>query len=148
MEKQGIKIGIEDVANLCERGSKCLVGRLGVPKRVNKEAFKSLLTRIWRTGRDIFFKEISENLWLFEFKEEGDQRKVLEGRPWSYDKTILIIDKLKERTPLSQMKLHHTSIWLQVHDMPLECMNKGVGTKIGGSLGQVLEVAVADDDVR
>jgi hypothetical protein len=31
--------------------------------------------------------------------------------------------------------------------MPLECMNRGVGTKIGESLGRVQEVAVAADDV-
>jgi hypothetical protein len=31
--------------------------------------------------------------------------------------------------------------------MPLGCMNKGVGLKIGSTLGKVDEVAVADDDV-
>ncbi len=28
------------------KGSKCLMGRLGVPKKLNKEAFKALLVRI------------------------------------------------------------------------------------------------------
>lgn len=127
--------------------TKCLVGRLGVPKRVNKEAFKSLLTRIWRTGGDIFFKEINENLWLFEFEDEKDCNKVLEGRSWSYDRTILIIEAIEGKKPPSQMKLHYILIWIQIHDMPLECMNIGVGMKIGDSLGPVQEVAVADDDV-
>jgi hypothetical protein len=98
-------------------------------------------------GGDIFFKEIFDNLWLFEFAEDSDRRKVLEGRPWSYDRTILIIEELDGQKPPSQMKFLHSPIWVQVHDMPLGCMNKRVGLKIGNSLGKVEEVAVAEDDV-
>jgi hypothetical protein len=134
-ETQGIQIGLEDVADLRAKATKCLVSRLGVPKRVNREAFKSLLTRIWRTGGEIFFKEINENLWLFEFDDEKDRNKVLEGRLWSYDRTALIIEAIEGKKPPSQMKLHHDPIWIQIHDMPLECMNRGVGRKIGESLG-------------
>jgi hypothetical protein len=82
---------------------------------------------------------------LFEFEEDGYRRKVIEGCPWSYDRTIIIIDKLEGKKPPSHMKLHHTPIWLQVHDIPLECSYRGVGTKIGESLGQVKEVVVVDD---
>jgi hypothetical protein len=39
-----------------------LGGKVGFSKRVNKEAFKTLLTRIWQTMGDIFFKEINDNL--------------------------------------------------------------------------------------
>jgi hypothetical protein len=78
------------------KGSKCLVGRLGVPKKINREPFKNLLSRIWRMAGEIFFKEIYDNLWLFKFAEDGDRRKVLEGRPWSYDRTILIVEELDD----------------------------------------------------
>ncbi len=43
------------------------MGSLGVPKKLNKEAFKAVLVRIWRLGGNLFLKEIQENLWLFEF---------------------------------------------------------------------------------
>jgi hypothetical protein len=66
-ELQGIPIGDDETENLRTKGSKCLVGRLGVPKKLNKEAFKSFLLRIWRTTGRVFFKEIQDNLWLFEF---------------------------------------------------------------------------------
>jgi hypothetical protein len=39
------------------------------------------------------------------------------------------------------------TIWVQIHDMPLGCMNGGIGHKIGSSLGRVEDVAVAEDDV-
>jgi hypothetical protein len=100
-EKQGIQIGVEEIEYLRAKGTRCLVGRLGVPKRINKEAFKTLNTHIWRLVGDMFFKEIQDNLWVFEFEDDSDRRKVLEGRPWSYDRTILLIDELEGSKPPS-----------------------------------------------
>lgn len=96
---------------------------------------------------ELFFEEIHDNLWLFEFAEESDRRKVLEDHLRSYDRTILIVEELDDQKTLSQLKFHHTPIWVQVHDMPLRCMNRSVGSKIGASLGKVEEVAIAKDDV-
>jgi hypothetical protein len=38
-------------------------------------------------------------------------------------------------------------IWVQIHDMPLGCMNRSVGTQIGSSMGKVEDVVEAEDDV-
>jgi hypothetical protein len=43
------------------------------------------------------------------------------------------------------MKFTHSPFWIQVHDMPLICMNKGVETKVGESLGTLEDVDVARD---
>lgn len=74
-EQKGIPIGDDDTEELRLKGMKCLVGQLGVQKKVNKEAFKTLLTRIWKLVGRIVFKEIRKNLWLFEFSEEGDRNR-------------------------------------------------------------------------
>jgi len=84
---------------------------------------------------------------LFEFSEEGDRNRVLEGRSWSYDWTLLIVNEYDDKTPPSQLTFTHSPIWVQVHDMPLNCMNRGVRSKIEASLGHVEEVAVAEDDI-
>jgi hypothetical protein len=146
-ETKRIEIDEEDTEELREKGLKCLVGRFGTPKKINKEAFKSVLTRIWRTTRGVFFKEILDNLWIFEFEKDTDRRRVLDGRPWTYDRTLLILNEVDGSVPPSQMSFNQTPIWIQIHDMPLACMNKRVGCKIGSSLGEVEEVAVAEDDV-
>jgi hypothetical protein len=77
-----------------------LVG-LEIQKKINKEAFKTLLLRIWRTIERVFFKEIQDNLWLFEFDEESDKKRVLDGRPWCYECTLLILNEFDGRTPPS-----------------------------------------------
>ncbi len=73
------------------------MGRLGVPKKLNKEAFKAILVRIWRLVGRLFLKEIQEHVRLFEFTEEGDKQRVLGGRPWSYDRTLLVLNEFDGR---------------------------------------------------
>lgn len=146
-ESKEVNISEEETKELSTKGSKCLIGRLGVAKKIHRESFKAILVRIWRTVGNVFFKEIQENLWLFEFSEESDKRRVLEGRPCSYDRTLLILNEFDATTPPSQMDFSFSPIWLQIHDMPLGCMSKGVGFKIGGYLGKVEDVAISADDV-
>jgi hypothetical protein len=69
----------------------------------------------------------------------------MEGRPWSFDRQIIVINELDGNIPPSQMKFSTSPFWVQVHDMPLICMTKGVGEKIGESMGIFEDVDVAGD---
>jgi hypothetical protein len=134
-----------DVDEDRQRGDRCLVGKVGGDRRVNKEAFRTVLSRLWRTVGSVVFKEVQDNIWLFEFTDNDDKERVLDGRPWSYDRHILVLNEFDGCIPPSQMEFAHSPFWVQVHDMPLICMNRTVGTKIGESLGDVEDVDVAGD---
>lgn len=146
--EEGISITEGEVAVLKEKGTRCLVGRIGTEKRINRESFKSLLLRLWRPVGGVSFKEIQENLWIFEFSDCDDKRRVLSGRPWLFDRYILVINDLDGNLPPSQMEFTNSLFWVQVHNMPLICMTKGVGQKIAASLGEVDDVDIASDDGR
>jgi hypothetical protein len=144
-EKVGISITEGEVEEVRKKGELCLVGRLWSEKKTNKEAFKSVLSGIWRLRGRVFFKEIQDNLWLFEFTKADDKRRVLEGRPWSFDRQMIVINDFDGKITPSQMVFTHSPFWIQVHDMPLLCMSKTVGTKIGNSLGELEDVDMARD---
>jgi hypothetical protein len=116
-------------------------------KKVNKEAFKTVLSRIWRTIQGVIFKELDDNVWLFEFEDESDMRRVLEGRPWLFDRQILVLNEFDGSIPISQMQFTHSPFWVQVHEMPLLLMTKGIGEKIGMSLGRLVDFDVARDGI-
>jgi hypothetical protein len=146
-ELQGIPVNDDEMEDLCLNGTKCLVGRLGIAKKINKDNVKSVLTRIWRMEGSIFFNEIQPNLWLLEFTEDADKQRALAGKPWFYDRMILVLKDFVGKTPPSQMDFSSSPFWIQIHDMPLGCMNRRIGEKIGESLGSVEEIAVAANDV-
>ncbi|XP_059436243.1 uncharacterized protein LOC132169189 [Corylus avellana] len=146
-EKNGIAITEGEIEEARAQGGRCLIGKLWMGKRVNKDALKTVLSRIWRTLGGIIFKELDDNIWLFEFEDVEDLRRVLEGRPWSFDRHILVLKEFDGSTPPSQMAFTHSPFWVQIHDMPLLCMTKGVGTKIGESMGQLEDIDLAGDGV-
>jgi hypothetical protein len=84
-EKQGLTIEEGEIADGREKVGRCLVGRIGVERKINKEAFKTIMSCIWRTVGVVIFKEVQDNIWLFEFVERSDKERVLAGRPWSFD---------------------------------------------------------------
>jgi hypothetical protein len=84
-EKAGLIICEGEIAEGQEKGEQCLVGKIGWEQKVNKEAFRTVLSRIWRAVGPVVFIEVQDNIWLFEFAENNDKKRVLEGRPWSFD---------------------------------------------------------------
>lgn len=146
-EKKGITITEGEVEEARAQGGRCLIGRIWTEKTVNKEAFKTVLSRVWRTVRAVIFQELSDNVWLFEFEDEFDMRRVLDGRPWSFDRQIIVLTEFDGSIPPTQMQFSHSPFWVQVHDMPLIFMSKGIGEKIGESMGQLVEVDVAGEGV-
>jgi hypothetical protein len=67
----------------------------------------------------VTFKELQDNMWIFEFSELVDKERVMEGRPWSYDRQILVLNEFDGSTPPSKMDFTQSPIWVQVHEMPL-----------------------------
>lgn len=144
-EREGISISEGEVADGREKGEHCLVGRIGEEKKINKEAFKMVFSRLWKIVGSVVFKEVQENTWIFEFSVKEDKEHIMEGRPWSFDKYILILNDFDGNVPPSQMQFIYSPFWVQAHDLPLVCMNKTVGTKLGVSLAEVEDIDVAGD---
>jgi hypothetical protein len=132
-EKVGISVTEGDVDTAKGYGGRCLVGKVWAEKVVNKEAFQTVLSRLWRTVEGVVFKEVQDNMWLFEFTDEEDKKRVMAGRPWAFDRQILVLNEFDGNTPPSKMDFSRSPFWIQAHEMPLVCMTKGVGTKIGNS---------------
>jgi hypothetical protein len=75
------------------------------------------------------FKDLRDNIWLFEFSDQEDKMRVLNGRPWSFDRQILVLNEFDGSTLPSQLEFNYSLFWIQVHDMPLICMNKAFQKK-------------------
>jgi hypothetical protein len=146
-EQVGISVSKGEVSEAITLGDRCLVGKIWTEKAVSKEVFKTVLSRLWRTVGRVVFKEVQDNMWLFEFTDREDKNRVMAGRPWSFDRQIIVLNDFDGKVPPSQMDFSHSPFWIQAHDMPLLCMTKGVGTKIGSSMGALHEVDVAGDGV-
>jgi hypothetical protein len=106
-----------------------------------------MMSRLWKTLGPVKFKELNDNMWLFEFTFEFDKRPVLDGRPWLFDRCVLVLKEMDDNIPPLHMDFNHALFWVHVHDMPFLCMTREVGLRIGALLGKVVDVDVTGDDV-
>lgn len=100
-EKIGISIFEGEVTETKMLGDNCLVGKIWTEKAVNKEAFKTVLSRLWHTVGRVIFKEVEDNMWIFEFTEREDKKRAMAGRPWSFDHQIIVLNDFDGRVPTS-----------------------------------------------
>jgi hypothetical protein len=102
-EKLGISITEHDTADLWLKSGRCLVGRLLSERWVQKDAFQAMMARLWKMLASVNFKELYDNLWLLEFANESNKRRVQNGRPWLFDCCVLVLKELVESIPPLQM---------------------------------------------
>ena len=71
--------------DMVSKGQTCVIGKLFADHIVSKETIKNTLLRWGKLSETISFKILREiNLFLLEFTNEDDKRRVLEERPWVF----------------------------------------------------------------
>lgn len=81
---------------------------------------------------------MGENRFFFEFDNEYDLEKVLEHEPWTYDKHLVIMERVVDNIPISAIPLNFMSFQIQIHNLPMHCMTE-VCDSIGSSIGSLLQ---------
>ncbi|XVE79795.1 hypothetical protein DITRI_Ditri14bG0084400 [Diplodiscus trichospermus] len=72
----------------------CLVRRFLTDKALNFNVMRDRITSIWCPVKGVNIKEVSLQLYIFQFFHTLDLKRVIEGRPWSYDNHLLVLHKL------------------------------------------------------
>lgn len=62
-----------------------IVGKVMTLGPYNFEAFKRTMNRIWAISKDALFRTIEHGLFVIKFATLRDKKKVMEGRPWTFD---------------------------------------------------------------
>ncbi|KAJ9130006.1 hypothetical protein P3X46_035060 [Hevea brasiliensis] len=75
-------------------------------------------------------KELSNNLFLFQFFHELDVERMVKGGPWTFNQHLLLLKELgKGENPL-QVSLVMMVIWVQAHDIPVGYKTKRLAKRI------------------
>lgn len=78
-------------------------------------------------------------LYIFKFFHEFDLVRIFEGGPWTFDNHLLLWRWLFSGEQLTQITLYDTSIWVQIHDLPIGIITERVCRDIGNFLGSFVE---------
>ncbi|XP_030950107.1 uncharacterized protein At4g02000-like [Quercus lobata] len=140
-EEDGIQCTVDSLAPRLLLAAKFLTKRL-----TNIEAVARTFKPLWRTQRDFKMKDMRENVMVFEFEDECDLERVLEHEPWTYDKHLVIFERVIENVPISALSFKLITFWIQIHDLPMHSMTSTIRDSIGNSLGMVLPMTDSEEE--
>ena len=95
------------------------------------EALKKNTKMLWKPNKGIQISEIEDNLYLAEFGDSQNKKKVMEMRPWSYEKLLVLMKEFEGELVLKEISLKWSPFWIQIYNLPLKCMNSETGYDIG-----------------
>jgi hypothetical protein len=72
-------------------GQFCVLGKLVTNRMVSKEAIKMTLMRWWKPSGSFSFQVLGENLFLVEFTNVRDKKRILVGRPWVFEGSLFLL---------------------------------------------------------
>jgi len=145
-ENEGISVASEELDYMIGRGSLCLIGKVLVDRFVPKDSIRGPLMRAWNPAGEVSFKVIGGNMFVADFELAEDKGRVLEGRPWLVDGSLVSLLEFDGLTPPVQMSFDKSPLWIRMYHLPLACMDKKFGLKIGATVGEVIELDVDDDE--
>nr|POE66312.1 uncharacterized protein CFP56_75139 [Quercus suber] len=128
-----------DVVN----NSRILVARLFTKRRVNVETLVRTLKSMWRPVQNFEVRDLGSNTVLIIFDDDAALMKILTQGPWSFDKYLIRPYKPKDDESADDAMFLHTSLWVQIHNLPLRRMTRENAEVIGNTLGIVEQVDVS-----
>lgn len=94
-----------------------LVGKLWSDNPYNVRAFKNTIVEACRLKNQVEIQNLSKNLFLFRFSSEKDADTVLREGPWSFDRNLLILERVFGEEQPSDLEMHYRIFWVRIYDL-------------------------------
>ncbi|TXG67122.1 hypothetical protein EZV62_008397 [Acer yangbiense] len=88
----------------------CLVGKVLSGKKVNREAFRSLIEQIWSPFGQVEVELVADNTFMFYFIKQEDRNRVWQRGPWHFEKSLIMLEKPKRTGNYSQLDFNKADL--------------------------------------
>ncbi|KAL0005887.1 hypothetical protein SO802_013448 [Lithocarpus litseifolius] len=103
-----------------------LVAKFLTKRVLNTEAIVRTFSPLWRAKNDFKVCDAGDHIMLFVFDNAEEVNKILSSEPWSFDRHLVLLQRLESSTSVQALKLDSVSIWVQVHHILVCFLNRGV----------------------
>lgn len=134
-DDEAIPIGPDEMCNDDEIFSRTLVGKLWTETPYNTRAFKQTILQAWRARNPVEIQDLNKNLFLFKFTSKREADLVCKNGPWSFDRNILVLNRISGTEQPSELAMNRSSFWVRVYDLPLKLRSEAMAQKLGNILG-------------
>lgn len=77
-------------------------------------------------------EELSKNLFLFKFATKRNLEGVLRNGPWSFDRNLLVLERVSGEEQPSDLNMHYGVLWVRIYEprndvLEIESVAESVG---------------------
>lgn len=94
---------------------------------------------LWKPNKGVQISEIEEDLFLVEFGDGKDKKKLLD---MCYEKQLFLIQEFEGELTPKEIELKWSFYWISIFNLPLKSRTKETGWAIGFKLGMVMLVNI------
>ena len=147
-EDEDIELGSNSTRAAKEFGKNCVVMKILTQRTIILDALRKNLKKLWKPNKGLQIFEIEEDLFLVEFGDGRDKKKVMETCQWSYEKQLILMQEFEGEMVPKEIKLQWVPFWVQIFNLPPKSMTREAEYEIGSKLGKVIDVDVAEKGVQ
>ena len=83
---------------VASHGNLCVVGKLIADRILSKETIKNTLLKWCKMKETLSIKIFEENIFLVEFSDAGVKKRVLDSRPWVFERSLFLLENFDRLT--------------------------------------------------
>ncbi|CAJ2627958.1 unnamed protein product [Trifolium pratense] len=122
-----------DVQDKLEEYQNSFLGKIISEKTIRKNSIRNVLGNIWCNPKGFRVEQIDDKLFHFFMDEKIDTKRIIQGNPWVFRNSWLIVQPWKRDIDVRSLEFHHAPIWIQLWGLPPHCKTKQMGIKIGSA---------------
>ena len=111
-EDEGIELGSSSTKVAKEIGKNCVVMKIMTHRSISLDALRKNLRMLWKTNKGVNISKLEADLFLVEFGDGKDKKKVLDMCPWSYEKQLVLIQDFEGELTPKEIELKWSPFWI------------------------------------
>ncbi|TXG60558.1 hypothetical protein EZV62_015131 [Acer yangbiense] len=74
---------------------------------------------------------------MFYFNNPEDRNHIWHRGPWHFDRSLIVLEKPEGTGNISQLSFNKVEFWVQIHDIPIMCMNRRTAKWLAEQIGKL-----------
>lgn len=114
-----------------------IVARLLTKRVLNTDAIIRTFSPLWQSRNGFKVRNAGDHMLLFVFDNAEEVGKFLASEPWSFDRHLVVLQRLDNAILVHDMALNTISLWVQVYNISISFLSRGVAEDLCGVMGIV-----------
>lgn len=135
----------EELATTNRNLENSLVCKVFTEKTVSLDGIKTTIPKIWNLVGQIRIEKVGKNRFVCHFNSQKEKKRVIEGSPWVYDKSLMLFEDVKGVSKIEELEFRYASMWVHFHNLPMVCFSREWARVLGNIVGEYEKADLEDD---